>query len=44
MSASRLPVIPPDELNGPLGRRPQNWRHPDVDEQAIESRTAAGGH
>ncbi len=43
MSASELPVIPPDELRIPIERRPANWRRPDVDERAIEEELRRAG-
>jgi FAD/FMN-containing dehydrogenase/Fe-S oxidoreductase len=43
MSASELPVIPPDELRRPIERRPANWRHPEVDEFAIEQELRRAG-
>ncbi len=43
MSASELPLMPPDELRRPIEQRPRNWRHPDVDEHAIEAELLGAG-
>src|SRR5512142_2958123 len=36
MSASKLPLIPTDELRRPMEERAANWRHPEVDARSIE--------
>ncbi len=43
MSASRLPLIPTDELRKPIDERPKDWRHPQIDEHAIEHELRAAG-
>ncbi|MGI9103509.1 MAG: FAD-binding and (Fe-S)-binding domain-containing protein [Terriglobales bacterium] len=45
MSASKLPVIPADELRRSIAMRPQNWRHPEVNVVALEEelRRSVGG-
>jgi len=36
MSASKLPLISPDDLRQPLATRPPDWRHPQVDVANLE--------
>jgi FAD/FMN-containing dehydrogenase/Fe-S oxidoreductase len=36
MSASKLPLISPDDLRQPIATRPPDWRHPQVDVANLE--------
>jgi len=43
MSASKVPVVPSDELQRPIEQRPGDWRHPRVDERALEEELRRAG-